>query len=383
MTEPQSGPPADAPVEDGGAIRARGDAFIDALVEDGGVVRARGDAFTDAEGGSAVKAGGDLPVEDGSVIRARARALADYLLAVRALLEKPSRAVPAADAYWQHDLPSHPACELGPDQPGGSWLRVGRPSPPPPPRIPTPLVRHLVWDLSPQARPTLAEDAGDPAPEEVREEFVRWFETEWLPWSRADTGAQATRALHDRLYDLRYRLDIDAARVELVWGHAVLDAVVAGERVRYPLIASPVAIEYDADTTTVTVTPQGPPRLQPDALADLDNRRVADLLELGTARGQVGIDPWDDDERREFAHRALRRLGFDPVLRPATGEVVEAPHVHDTGVFFVRTRQRMVRRFVEHLRDRLSAEAGADGSVGALASVLAHQPSLLRLPDDA
>ncbi|HEU4424450.1 MAG TPA: AAA domain-containing protein, partial [Pilimelia sp.] len=289
----------------------------------------------------------------------------------------------AADAYWQHDLPSHPACELGPDQPGGSWLRVGRPSPPPPPRIPTPLVRHLVWDLSPQARPTLAEDASDPAPEEVREEFVRWFETEWLPWSRADTGAQATRALHDRLYDLRYRLDIDAARVELVWGHAVLDAVVAGERVRYPLIASPVAIEYDADTTTVTVTPQGPPRLQPDALADLDNRRVADLLGLGTARGQVGIDPWDDDERRDFAHRALRRLGFDPVLRPATGEAVEGPHVHDTGVFFVRPRQRMVRRFVEHLRDRLSAEAGADGSVGALASVLAHQPSLLRLPDDA
>jgi hypothetical protein len=61
----------------------------------------------------------------------------------------------------------------------------------------------------------------------------------------------------------------------------VLAAEVAGEPVRYPLVATPVAIGYDPETTTVTVTPEGPPKLQPDALAGLDERRLADLLELG------------------------------------------------------------------------------------------------------
>src|SRR5947199_91159 len=136
-------------------------------------------------------------------IRARASALVEYLLAVRALLERPVRTVPATDAFWQ---------------------------------------------------------------------------------------------------------------VELVWGHAILSATLGGERVRYPLVATPVAIEYDPEATAVSVVPQGPPRLQPDALADLDNRRVADLLDLGNASGQVEVDPWDAAERRDFAGRALRRLGFDTVL---------------------------------------------------------------------
>ena len=154
-----------------------------------------------------------------AAIRERSLALAEYLLAVRSLLEKPVRAVPTADAYWQDDLPAHPRCELGPREPGGSWLRVGRPEPPAPPSIPTPLLRHLVWDLSADSTPTLATDAVDGAPEEVRAAYLRWHEEQWLPWSREHRAAAATRDLHDRLYDLRYRVDIDAARVELVWGH--------------------------------------------------------------------------------------------------------------------------------------------------------------------
>ncbi|WP_173078844.1 AAA domain-containing protein [Phytohabitans rumicis] len=293
------------------------------------------------------------------VVHARAVALTEYLLAVRALLEKPVRAVPAADAYWQDELPAHVECGLGPYQPGGSWLRVSRPEPPTPPSIPTPLLRHLVWDLSAITPPTI----GD-VPQRVHAEFTSWVETQWLPWSHLHQAAEATRRLHDRLYDLRYRVDIDAARVELVWGHLVLQH----RDIRYPLIATPVAIEYDPESTTVAVVPQGPPRLQADALGDLDGRRVADFLELGGTGGQVDVDPWDATERQDFARRAVRRLGLD------------ADAVTDTGVLFVRPRQRMVRRFLEQLRDRLAANPSA--GVGALAGVLAHEPSRLHMPDD-
>jgi very-short-patch-repair endonuclease len=303
-----------------------------------------------------------------ATIRDRAIGLTEYLLAVRAMLEKPARAVPTVDAYWQDDLPT--LCELGPSQPGGSWLRVGRPSPPPAPQIPTALLRHLVWDLTPTSTPTLVQDVDTPVPAEIQAEFSSWYEGHWLPWSRDTAAAEATQRLHDKLYELRYRVDIDAARVELVWGHLVLDVVVGGERVQYPLIVTPVGIEYDAEITMVRVTPQGPPRLQPDALAGFDDRRIADLLELGGPGGQVDVDPWDPGEREEFAGRAMRRLGLDPTRSP----------VRDTGVLFVRPRQRMVRRFLEQMRERLNSDPTA--TVGALAGVLAHEPSRLTMPDD-
>jgi very-short-patch-repair endonuclease len=359
----------------------------------------------------------ETPEETPETILRRATSLTEYLLAVRALMEKPSRTVPATDTFWHADLPDHPACELGPrelDQP--SWLRVGRPSPPPAPRIPTGLLRHLVWDLSPSSSPTLVADADEELPEPVRAEFLAWYEQQWRPWSAEAAGAEATRALHEKLYDLRYRLDIDAARVELVWGHLVLDAEISGQaraaesgdvqRVHYPLVATPVAIGYDPETSTVTVTPEGPPRLQPDALAGLDDRRLADLLALGGPGGQLAIEPWDDADRRTLAERALRRLGLDPVIHSGRAAPPDGPHVHDTGVLFVRPRQRMVRRFLERMRERLllaSERSSAESSprlasvaeasdavgisadptaVGALASVLAHEPSRLRMPGD-
>jgi very-short-patch-repair endonuclease len=335
--------------------------------------------------GDAAASGGVTLLPTGTdqpaAVQDRAVALVEYLLAVRALLERPARTVPATDAHWQGDLPDHPQCAVGPLGPGESWLRVNRPAPPPPPQVPPTLLRHLIWDRTPESTPTLVRDADEHLPEPVAAGFDRWLAEQWRPWSAAARAAEATRALHDRLYDLRYRLDIDAARVELVWGHLVLDATVAEQRVHYPLLATAVAIEYDPDTTTVSVTPQGPPRLQPDALAGLDDRRLADLVALGGPGGQVAVDLWDDAERRDFGQRAMRRLGLDPVLH-GSGEPPPRPYLRDTGVLFVRPRQRMVRRFLERMRERLTDPATGPDAVGALASVLAHEPSKLRLPAD-
>ncbi|WP_239133399.1 AAA domain-containing protein [Rugosimonospora africana] len=340
---------------------------------------------------------GVVEADSPGALHGRAVSLVEYLLAVRSLLDRPVRTVPSADAYWQADLPSDPACRSGPTEPGGPWLRVGRPAAPPDPEIPTGLVAHLSWDLSYMDEPTLHKSildkssldessldkpglnkssldesslAGRDLGEAARarqDELLRWLEQTWRPWSRAAASAEAVRRLHDRLYDLRYRLDMNTASTELVWGHAVLRTVVGGHRIAYPLLATPVAIEYDPESAEVRVVPQGPPRLQPDALADLDSRRVADLIDLGGPVGQVDVDPWDETDLATFIDRAARRLALS--TKDITG----------TGVLFARPRQRMVRRFLEDMRTRLSHQ---DGQVGALASVLAHEPSRLRLPGD-
>src|SRR5436190_11155955 len=118
-------------------------------------------------------------------IRERAGALAEYLLAVRALLEKPVRTVPATDAFWQADLPAHPAVSVGPGDTTGPWLRVGRPAKPADPVIPPAFARDLVWDLSYVDTPRLREDRQDP-------EFDAWRDNVWRAWATEAAAADAT-----------------------------------------------------------------------------------------------------------------------------------------------------------------------------------------------
>src|SRR6266536_3401702 len=100
--------------------------------------------------------------ESPEVVRERATSLVEYLLAVRALLERPGRTVPTTDAFWQADLPAHPAVAVGPTDPAAPWLRVGRPAAPDAPMIPPAFVPDLVWDLSYVDNPRLRDDRTDP-----------------------------------------------------------------------------------------------------------------------------------------------------------------------------------------------------------------------------
>src|SRR3982751_6537566 len=104
-------------------------------------------------------------------VRERAVSLVEYLLAVRALLERPARTVPATDAFWQSDLPAHPSVAVGPGDTTGPWLRVGRPTPPADPVIPAAFVKDLVWDLSyvdvPRLGPAQPAEPGEPDPDFV------------------------------------------------------------------------------------------------------------------------------------------------------------------------------------------------------------------------
>ncbi|MCI4064495.1 AAA domain-containing protein [Micromonospora sp. R77] len=317
-------------------------------------------------------------VESPALILDRATSLVDYLMAVRAQMEKPARTVPTGGAFWQHAFPTHPACEVGVSADGTSWLRVGLPAPARSLRTPTQFAAHLNGPVSYDAEPRLVGPEAETEP--LQAGFEAWREQEWRPWARQARRIEDVRRLHRSLFDLKHRVDMNAATDELVWGHGVIRAKVAGHRVHYPLVVTPVAIEFDADRSLVTAVPQGAARLQTDPLSGLDERYLAQLLALAGSGGQLDLDVWDEFTRREFLERALRRLGQDPVVRDADQPAPAGPHVHDTGVLFIRPRQRMLRRFLEQLRARLLA--GDDSSIGALAAILAHEPSKLLMPQD-
>ncbi|MEU4550753.1 AAA domain-containing protein [Micromonospora violae] len=216
--------------------------------------------------------------------------------------------------------------------------------------------------------------------EPLRARLETWREQEWRPWAEQARRTEEVRQLHRSLFDLKHRVDMNATTDELVWGHGIIRADVAGHRVQYPLVVTPVAVEFDADRSMVRVVPQGAARLQTDPLTGLDERYLSQLLALAGPGGQLDLDPWDDRDRVEFLERALRRLGHDPVVWESGSPAPGGPHVHDTGVLFVRPRQRMLRRFLEELRARLLQ--GDTASIGSLAAILAHEPSRLEMPQD-
>jgi very-short-patch-repair endonuclease len=287
-------------------------------------------------------------------------------------MERPARVVPA-DAHWLHSLPAHPDCQAGPGADGSSWLRVGRPEMPGPAPVPAALRRRLRGEVTAEAEPQHEEEAG--------EDFATWRDEVWRPWSRLTAVTEQTRELHRRLFDRMHQLDMAAATTELVWGHGILETSIDGARVRYPLVATPVLIEYDADRALITVAPAGPSRLQAEALAGLDERHLAQLSALTGPGGSVEVDLWNDVDRRELFERALTRLGFDPtLLAPDHEKPATETFIRDVAVLFARPRQRQLRGFLENMRDRLTG--GELGGVGALAAIVAHEPSRLLMPDD-
>ncbi|GGN67364.1 very short patch repair endonuclease [Actinoplanes lobatus] len=345
--------------------------------------------------------------ESPSTIRDRAVAVADYLLAVRAQMDRPARTVPG-DAHWLHTLPRHPECQIGPGTDGSSWLRVGRPELPAPVAVPAALRRRLRGEVVAGAEPTAepnaepaakananpaakananpatnpaTDPATEPPTEGAGDDFETWRDEVWRPWSLLTAATEQTRELHRRLFDRMHQLDMATATTELVWGHGIVETVIDGARVRYPLVATPVLIEYDADRALVTVSPAGPSRLQVEALAGLDDRHLAQLTALTGPGGAVEVDLWNDVDRRELFERALSRLGFDRAIvdGPENGPKKGA-FIRDVAVLFARPRQRHLRGFLESLRDGLTS--GDMHRVGALAAVVAHEPSRLLMPDD-
>ncbi|HEU4350135.1 MAG TPA: AAA domain-containing protein [Actinoplanes sp.] len=315
--------------------------------------------------------------ETPDVIRDRAVAVAEYLLAVRAQMERPARIVPA-DAHWLDALPGHPACQVGPAVDHPSWLRVGLPDLPPPVEVPDDLRRRLRDGTG--ADEAAVDGPGADGPGAVDEQLEAWKDAHWRPWAALTEAAEQTRALHRRFFDLMHLIDMSAATTELVWGHGLLETVTGGHKVRYPLVATPIMIEYEPDAALISISPAGPARLQTDALAGTDERYLSQLLALAGPGGAVDLDPWNDQDRREFFERALGRLGHDRLVLDPGAEPTTRTHIVDTGVIFARPRQRHLRGFLENLRDRLVA--GDTTAIGSLSAIVAHEPSKLRMPDD-
>ena len=148
-----------------------------------------------------------------------------------------------------------------------------------------------------------------------------------------------------------------AATTELVWGHGLLETVIDEHQVRYPLVATPVVIEYEPDQ----LTDHGVARRDRPGCRPMRCPGSTSATWASCWRWPDRPAPRGRPVERPGSPGAVRARDGPARLRPAghraraTHEQVTGPHIVDTGVLFARPKQRQLRGFLESLRDRLLA----------------------------
>jgi len=325
-----------------------------------------------------------------SEIRHRAIRLVEYLRAARAVREKPVRDIAAYQdrRLWPDDVPNHPSCSVGPAG-AGPWLRAVKPIVPPAPPVPERLAAFIpATQRDPDAVPALPADLadriGNEAAGRLYEQLDEWLAGGWGRWADEARAALAARRFYETLYDLRLRLQRDEATHELIWGHGVLSWRAAGhanEPVMYPLVATRMVLDYDAETGQVSVSPEGLGQIELEALQGLDVRGFETLVALREAFREEPEDLWDGREARALFDRLLRPLNpggdaevLDAARPPSPGT---SPTVTTGWVLFVRRRSTMYQRFFEALHQMLADEKAIPAP---LASIVADDSSTFMFP---
>jgi very-short-patch-repair endonuclease len=322
---------------------------------------------------------------NGDNILPRTIRLLHYLEAVRGLREQSVRDVVEYQdrRWWAADIPDHPSCTLtatGTEP----WLTVSKAELPPPPPVPAEISSWLRGPVTdPEREPVFPDEFDDwhqenpEAAGRLQEALREYVQGPWERWARQARPAVAARKLYDDLYELRLRLQREAALVELVWGHGILSWTATGTRIVHPMVTTQVRLGFDPGTGTLTIEPEAlAPQLEIDLLQGL-NLNGFDLL-VDVREGFRGdpVGPFDAN-RRDLYQRLVAPLGLDGRVadgdRPA--EPASAPVITASWVLLVRRRRTMYRRFFAGLRDAL--EAGQAVVPAPLAAVVADEPSLL------
>ena len=213
--------------------------------------------------------------------------------------------------------------------------------------------------------------------ERLREILRRYVEGPWGAWAPQARMALKARKLYEDLYELRLRLQREAALIELVWGHGILSWIAGGTRIVHPMVTTQVQLSFDPDTGAISVEPEAlVPHLEIDLLQGLDLTGFDLLVDLREEFSADPVGPFDE-RCRILYQQLLAPLGLDGQIadgsRPAA--VTPAPTITASWVLLVRRRSTLYRRFFASLRDALVSQ---QIEVAApLAAVVADEPSRL------
>ncbi|TFE33756.1 DNA helicase [Frankia sp. B2] len=312
-------------------------------------------------------------------VRGRSLRLLDYLAALAAERRGAPRRqlaeyVPAP--LLPADVPSHPGVRLGPTTQRESWLEVARVPQPAAPSWPPPLDRYLAGTVvSPDAPPTIpahlldaeaVEQTGEREPPGVPGEerdappgavalLDAWVRQVWRPWAPEARAARDARALYQRLFDLRLRLQREAATVELAWGHSVLCWRVGDATIIHPLLVTRMVLTVDPDSGVIRLHPDGPVSLETEPLHGLGLPGLDEMSALRDRLRTAPADPWDAPAQAELHRQILAPLGLD--ARATTGPVPPpgpSPVLVDTWAVYVRPRPALQAQFYAELRTALA-----------------------------
>jgi hypothetical protein len=234
------------------------------------------------------------------------------------------------------------------------WEKTRESSPPPSPEI---LVGWI--DETPGANlpPVLVEEReiedrfeADPSRAQALNNYV---EGQWSAWVKRVLPSFKANELYDQMFSLHQRLSVEGDRIEIVWGHVLLNwNHNLGAKVSHPLILTPLNLEFHPERRTITLTPAHahPSRFDVDCLGDLDYPHKDLLLHYvrNINNSESPPDAWSRNAMRGLASTVTGYLSQEaaddtnlytdePVARPPTSA---KPTIYNASTIFVRPRLR-------------------------------------------
>src|SRR6218665_325921 len=277
------------------------------------------------------------------------------------------------------------------------WLRVPRlreVHPPPPEEE---LEPWMILSKSPIKEPELRDIVNTPAKKDtegvtlkleehpqIKEQFDRYVEQLWTPWSIVERERRKTIAVYSKLFSLQQDMATEGAEtpIELVWGigHATWKPEGKGKTIKYPLIAQLCDLTLNDHTYALEVRPRDlEPRLELDCYAEMENsgvHAVTDSWKADQAAAINSITPYDPITFEQILKSAAAHLDANgKYIIPENRQMPNAGEnlcVTDTWVLYARKRSE---HFLLQDIERLIAKLKEDVEVPDVISGLVEQGS--------
>ncbi|MBX7168114.1 MAG: AAA family ATPase [Pirellulales bacterium] len=295
---------------------------------------------------------------------------------------------PSTGLFWIHRLPADPHCfaqAQTPDDEEEAWLRIDKPRPPARPRCPE--ICQPWLELSsleqvnqvPQLREEIADpgwqppiDSGDseealPTPHlrlvdhpEVLTAWQRFLEDQWLPWQTKQRHWLLVQDAYSRLFKIYQEQLRRGEQYELRFGFGLLAWVTPrNQRIYHPLITASVAIELEATSGCLRVSPSVDGvnlSLEQDML-EVDERPAIELQHRTREQIQQLGSPWERADLRSlltaYVHGLHSDAQYEDALEPPT-RVTEVPQVCFAPVLILRPRMgRSLRAALQRISEQI------------------------------
>lgn len=147
--------------------------------------------------------------------------------------------------------------------------------------------------------------------------YEEWIKNKWQQWRDENYDYLLANNAYDRLYALRSFLKTESDSYDLIWGHDIVTWKKGSEEVFHPTFFTPVILDFDTDTNTISVRKDDQLKTFCDVsyireVIDDENKNLADIDELSERiNAEEDFDVWNFYMLHQYLRKFMRFISPD------------------------------------------------------------------------